>query len=176
MRSSMTWYPNQKYWEHSRKRSIKLPGNKTHAVQSCDVAPRGRRWIVMSHQNYSPWRWSDTLEEDLEPGRLAVFILKFSRGMEGCLKGGNIDVHMCGCDFGKEFEVLKDVMLGKWNHKLLSDSYRCWRAYSQLTRKALWEGIFPDPWYDLGFHLCIDNINSPVNGGVWEGSRVIGLG
>lgn len=24
--------------------------------------------------------------------------------------------------------------------------------------------LFPDPWYDLGFHLCINNINCPVNG------------
>lgn len=33
--------------------------------------------------------------------------------------------------------------------------------------------LFPDPWYDLGFHLCINNINCPVNG-VGGGTRVIG--
>lgn len=35
--------------------------------------------------------------------------------------------------------------------------------------------LFPDPWYDLGFHLCINNINCPVNG-VGGGARVIGQG
>lgn len=79
-------------------------------MQSCDVAHRGRRWIVTSHQ---PLETSSVLEEDLEPGTLAAFILKFPRGMEGCFKGGNTEVRMCVCDFGKEFEVLKDVMLGK---------------------------------------------------------------
>lgn len=34
----------------------------------------------MSHQ---PLETSDVLEEDLEPGSLAAFILKFPRGMEG---------------------------------------------------------------------------------------------
>lgn len=23
--------------------------------------------------------------------------------------------------------------------------------------------LCPDPWYDLGFHLCINDINSAVN-------------
>lgn len=77
-------------------------------MQSCDIAHRGRRWIVTSLQ---PLETSNILEEDLEPGRLSTFILKFPRGMEERFRG-DIDVRMCGCDFGKKFE-LKDVMLGK---------------------------------------------------------------
>lgn len=32
----MTWCPSQRCWECGPKPSIKRPGNKTHAVQSCD--------------------------------------------------------------------------------------------------------------------------------------------
>lgn len=64
----------------------------------------------MSHQ---PLETDDILEEHLDPGRVAAFILKFPRGMYRCSKDGNIEVHMCGFDFEKEFEILKDVILGK---------------------------------------------------------------
>lgn len=40
--------------------------------------------------------------------------------MEESFKDGNIEVHMCGCDFGKEFEVLKDVM---WENENINSKW-----------------------------------------------------
>lgn len=45
-------------------------------------------------------------------GRLAIFILKFLGEKDGG-RVANVQIHMCGSDSWKEFEVPKGVFLGK---------------------------------------------------------------
>ena len=116
----MTWYPNPKCWEYSLKPSIKRPGNKTHAVQSCDS------------RQQRPLCWNVTIihtrtaaPQEAEPPRnnpsgrdstSALELLGETEGWMGTWGWGTFKF-TCLVIFEKILRPLNVYLGAKWNHK-----------------------------------------------------------
>lgn len=119
----MTWYPNPKCWEYSLKPSIKRPGNKTHAVQSCDSCQQRPL-----HWNVTIIHIGTTAPQEAEPPRnnpsgtdstdstSALELLGETEGWMGNWGWGTFKF-TCVVIFEKILRPLNVYLGAKWNHK-----------------------------------------------------------
>lgn len=116
----MTWYPNPKCWEYSLKPSIKRPGNKTRAVQSCDGLQQRplRRNVAIIHTGTAA-------PQEAEPPRdnpsgtdsaSALELLGETEGWMGTWGWGTFKF-TCLVIFEKILRPLNVYLGAKWNHK-----------------------------------------------------------